>query len=68
MMSYGLLPGREEMAGEEAAVALFIHSTDTQCLLRAHNYSRYQGSVVNQAQGRRAACAANTGLRVCEEF
>ena len=55
-MSYGLLPGREEMAGEEAAVVLFVHSTDTQCLLRAHNYSRYQGSVVNQAQGRGAAC------------
>lgn len=55
MMSYGLLPGREEMAGEEAAVALFIHSTDTQCLPRVHNYSRYQGSVGEPSTGQESS-------------
>lgn len=56
MMSHGLLPDREEMAGEEAAVVPLVHSTDTQCRLRAHNYPRYQGSAVNRAQARGAAC------------
>lgn len=56
LMSHGLLPDREEMAGEEAAVVPLVHSTDTQCRLRAHNYPRYQGSAVNRAQARGAAC------------
>ena len=65
LLSRGLLPGREETAGEEAAVVPHAPSTDTQCRLRAHSCPRHQGSAVNRAQARGAA---STGCRARGEF
>lgn len=53
------------MAGMEAAVLLlFIHSADTECPLHARHYSRCQGSVVNQGQGRGAVYSVQPTQRL----